>query len=138
MKKNIKTGMKLTDIMLHERNQTQRAHAVSFLFYEVQNQAQLIYADTRLIYADTRLIYADPAFLAPDHPFKPFFVRVCVCVCAQSLSWVRLCDSHGLQPTRLPCSWGFPGKNIGARYHFHLQGIFPTQGLNPYVLCLQH
>ena len=37
MKKNIKTGMKLTDIMLHERNQTQRAHAVSFLFYEVQN-----------------------------------------------------------------------------------------------------
>lgn len=79
MKKNIKTGMKLADIMLRERNQTQRAHAAQFLFYEVQSQ-------TRLVCAETRLLCADTAFLAPDQPFKPFFVHVCVR--AQSLSRV--------------------------------------------------
>ena len=28
-------------------------------------------------------------------------------------------------------SWDFPGKNTGVGCHFLLQGIFPTQGLNP-------
>ena len=27
-------------------------------------------------------------------------------------------------------SWNFPGKSIGVGIHFHLQGIFPTQGSN--------
>ena len=30
--------------------------------------------------------------------------------------------------------WGFPGKNTGVGFHFLLQGIFPTQGLNPGLL----
>ena len=38
---------------------------------------------------------------------------------------------HGLQPTRLLRPWDAPGKNIGVGCHFLLQGIFPTQGLNP-------
>ena len=42
---------------------------------------------------------------------------------------------HGLQPTRLLCSWDFPGKSTGVGCHFLLQGIFPTQGSNP---GLQH
>ena len=33
---------------------------------------------------------------------------------------------HGLQPARLLCPWGFPGKNTGVGYHFLLHGIFPT------------
>ena len=33
------------------------------------------------------------------------------------------------------CPWNFPGKKTGVGYHFLLQGIFPTQGLNP---CLLH
>ena len=37
---------------------------------------------------------------------------------------------HGLQPTRLLCSWDFPGKNIGVGSQVLLQGIFPIQGLN--------
>ena len=45
---------------------------------------------------------------------------------------------HGLQPTRLLCPWDSPGKNTGAGCHFLLQGIFPTQGLNPYFPCLLH
>ena len=32
---------------------------------------------------------------------------------------------------RLLCPWDFPGKNTRVGYHFLLQGIFPTQGLNP-------
>ena len=32
----------------------------------------------------------------------------------------------------------FPGKNTGAGCHFQVQGIFPTQGLNPRLLRLLH
>ena len=39
--------------------------------------------------------------------------------------------SHGLQPARLLCPWNSPGKNTGVGCHALLQGIFPTQGLNP-------
>ena len=31
-----------------------------------------------------------------------------------------------------------PGKNTGVGSHFLLQGFFPTQGLNPRLLCLLH
>ena len=37
----------------------------------------------------------------------------------------------GLEPTRLLHPWDSPGKNTGVGCHFLLQGIFPTQGLNP-------
>ena len=43
-------------------------------------------------------------------------------------------QSHGLQPVRLPCPWDSPGKSTGAGCHAPLQGIFPTQGLNPGLL----
>ena len=43
-----------------------------------------------------------------------------------------LCDSmYGLQPTGLLCPWDSPGKNTEVGCHALLQGIFPTQGLNP-------
>ena len=52
---------------------------------------------------------------------------------------------HGLQPTRLLCPWDFPGKSTGVGCHFLLQGIFPTQELNPglwycrqTLYCLSH
>ena len=37
---------------------------------------------------------------------------------------------HGLQSTRLLCPWDFPGKGTGVGFHFLLQEIFPTQGMN--------
>ena len=61
---------------------------------------------------------------------------VCVCVCtrvsahAQLLSWAWLF----VQPTRLLCPWGFPGKNSGVNCHYLFQGIFPTQELNLHLL----
>ena len=46
--------------------------------------------------------------------------------------------SHGLWPARLFCPWNSPGKNTGVGYHFLLQGIFQTQGLNLGLLhCMQ-
>ena len=42
--------------------------------------------------------------------------------------------SFGLQPTRLLCPWDSLGANTGVGCHAFLQGIFPTQGLNPGLL----
>ena len=42
-----------------------------------------------------------------------------------------LCDPHGLQPTRFLSPQDSAGKNTGVGCYFFLQGIFPTQGLNP-------
>ena len=47
----------------------------------------------------------------------------------QTLLWL-----HGLQSTRLLCPWYLPGKNTRVGCHFLLQGIFLTQGSNPYLL----
>ena len=44
----------------------------------------------------------------------------------------------GLQPTRLLCPQDFPGKSTAMGCHFLLQGIFPTQDLNPCLLCFLH
>ena len=48
---------------------------------------------------------------------------------------LTLLRPHGLQPTRLPCSWDFPGENTGMGCHCLLQGIFLTQRWDP---CLLH
>ena len=45
---------------------------------------------------------------------------------------------HGLQPVRHLCAWIFPGKNTKVSCHSLLQGIFPTQELNPHLLSLLH
>ena len=54
---------------------------------------------------------------------------------------VQLCLTprpHGLQLDRFLCPWNSPGKNAGVGSHSLLQGIFPTQGLNPHSLhCRQ-
>ena len=42
--------------------------------------------------------------------------------------------SHGLEPTRLLCPLDFPDKNTGEGCHFLLQGIFPNQGSNLWLL----
>ena len=44
-------------------------------------------------------------------------------------SCVTLCNPR-LEPIRPLHPWNFPGKSTGVGFHFLLQGIFPTQGLN--------
>ena len=56
------------------------------------------------------------------------------CIC-NSVLFIRSVVSntsrpHGLQPTKLFCSWTSPGKNTGVGNHSLLQGIFPTQRLS--------
>ena len=58
-----------------------------------------------------------------------------LCVCSLGFDSLR---PHGLQPTRLPCPWNFPGKNTGMGYHFLFQEILLTQGSNPHLLHLLH
>ena len=61
------------------------------------------------------------------------YTRVCK---LSRFSWVQLCAT--LWPTRLPCPWDSPDKKTGVGCHPLLQGIFPTQGLNPHLLHLLH
>ena len=44
---------------------------------------------------------------------------------------------QGLSLPRLLCPWNSPGQNTAVRSHSFLQGIFPTQGLNPDFFALQ-
>ena len=57
----------------------------------------------------------------------------------KSLSHVRLfATPWTVQPTKLLFPWDSPGKYTGVGCHFLLQGIFPTQELNPGLLhCRQ-
>jgi len=62
-------------------------------------------------------------------------VCVCVCLCVCVFSCSDSLWPYGLWPSRLICSWDFPGKNTGVGCRFLLQGIFQTQGLT-YISCV--
>ena len=58
--------------------------------------------------------------------------HVCILYCSVVSDFLL---PHGLLSTRFLWPWDSPGKNILVGYQFLLQGIFPTQRLNP---CLLH
>ena len=55
-------------------------------------------------------------------------LRVCM---LSRFSHVQLCATLWTVACQVSLSLGFPGKNTGVGCHAHLQGIFPTQGLDP-------
>ena len=58
---------------------------------------------------------------------------------AKSLqSCLTLCDSMDYRLLGSSVHGDSPGKNTGGGCHALLQGIFPTQGLNPHLLHLLH
>ena len=58
-------------------------------------------------------------------------------LCCAVLSCIQLfVTPMDAKSTRLFCPWNSPGKNTGVGCHALLQGIFPTQRLNPHLLCL--
>ena len=64
-----------------------------------------------------------------------WYYDVCVCVLSRvPLFW----DPMDGRPTRLLCTWDFPGMSTGAGCHFLLQGIFPNQRWNPCLLYCLH
>ena len=63
-------------------------------------------------------------------------IRAMWCLCAQ---WcLTVCYSLDYSPPDSSVHGVFPGKNTGAGCRFLFQGIFLTQGSNPYLLCLLH
>ena len=58
--------------------------------------------------------------------------------CAQSFSHVWVFATLLTIACQAPLSMGFSGKNTGVACHFLLQGIFPTQELNKYLMCFLH
>ena len=49
-----------------------------------------------------------------------------------------LCDPMDCNPPGFSVHEDSPGKNTGVGFHAVLQGIFPTQGLNPSLLHCRH
>ena len=58
------------------------------------------------------------------------------CMRAKSLQSCSTLWPYGLQPSGLLCPWDSPGRNTGVGGRALLQGIFPTQGLNPGSSCI--
>ena len=65
-------------------------------------------------------------------------VCVCVCVCVRALCGVQLCNPMDYSLPGFSIHWIFQAKILEQNYHFLLQEIFLTQGLNPCLLCLLH
>ena len=70
-----------------------------------------------------------------DTVFKCAVGYVTIYVC-QNLQWSERCSvmSDSLWPHGLYSPWNSPGQNTAVSSHSLLQGIFPTQGLNPSLL----
>ena len=66
---------------------------------------------------------------------RGFMIR-CTGVCM--FGWVWLFATPWTIARQASLPWDFPGKNTGVGCHFLLEGIFPTLGLNPRLLCLLH
>ena len=62
---------------------------------------------------------------------------VCGCVLSH-FGHVRLCAIRTVRSCKFPLSMGFSSRNTGVDCHALLQGIFPTQGLNPHLLHPLH
>ena len=87
------------------------------------------------------LNYSIPTFftyLIPlnSHPQCKYHLLVCVLSCLSVL--FPPCNSMDWSPTRFLCPRDSPGKNTRVGCHTRFQGIFPTQQMNPCLLCLLH
>ena len=84
--------------------------------------------------------WAPPSFQSPTwipNPHKVTFVCICVCVCALTQSSPTICSPIDRSPPGSSVQ-EFSRKDARVGCHFLLHGIFPTQGLNPHLLCLLH
>ena len=62
-------------------------------------------------------------------------MRACLLSC---FSYVRLLVTPWAVARQALCPWDSPGKSTGVGCPAHLQGIFPTWGLNLHLLGLLH
>ena len=72
------------------------------------------------------------ASLTPSVPPTHQMLQLLVLCCVLSHSVTsNSCNPMGCSPPGSSVQGDSPGKSIGVGYHAFLQGIFPTQGLNP-------
>ena len=64
-------------------------------------------------------------------------INKCMCVLSR-FSHIQLFATLWTYSPPSPSTWDSSSKNTEVGYHALLQGIFPTQGLNPRLLCLLH
>ena len=83
-------------------------------------------------------------FFTTEPPGKPS-IPVCAVLCLEAQSFPTLCDSMDCSLLGSSVHRDSPGKNTGVGCQALLQGIFPTQGLNPglsrcrwSLYCLSH
>ena len=62
----------------------------------------------------------------------------CVCACSVAQLCPTLCDAVDCNPPGSSVHGDSLGNNTGVGCHVLLQRIFPTQGLNPHLLCPLH
>ena len=151
-----------------ERSQSEKAtHCIipNMTFYKRQNCGNNKKADHREFLGQWDILYDTIMVEACHHTFIQthiehtiwewnveyglWVIMTCRCRVIKCNKYDTLCtcsypsvisasfQTFGLSPTRLLCSWNFSG-NMGMGCHFLLQGIFPIQRLNPYLLCLLH
>ena len=65
---------------------------------------------------------------------KNLGIETNACIHAQSLQQCPTVQRYGLQLPSFLCPWDSRDKNTGVGCHFLLQGVFPTQGSNLYLL----
>ena len=118
------------DLRLTPRSGQVHSHSISLDTYPASAMLSFI----------LRNLYTIEKFLSlPISGILNIMCSQCVCVCVCVLSHSVISDSwqpYGLLPTRFLSPWDSPGKNTGVSCPFLFQGIFPTQGSNPYLLCL--
>ena len=72
---------------------------------------------------------------------NPFFLNTkfmqFIFICTQSLSHVQLFVTHGLQPSRLPCPWGFSRLEYWSGLPCPPPGDLPSPGIEARSLALQ-
>ena len=68
------------------------------------------------------------------HSLENYYYHYCMHLCLVTSVMSDSLEPYGLQPSKLLSPWDSPGKNTGVGCHALLQGIFPTQGLNPRIL----
>ena len=61
--------------------------------------------------------------------------KICYALCLVAQLYRTVCDPVDRSPSGSSVYGNYPGKKTGVSCHALLQGIFPTQGVNP---CLPH
>ena len=78
------------------------------------------------------------AFCRILHKYVLFFFILVWCWCSDAQSCQTLCNPMDCSPPGSSVHRDSPSKSTGMACHALLQGIFPTQGLNPNLLHLLH